>query len=334
VKIEQSEELQKLKKSIFSIGTEKEFKSAAIALFKLQFKHNSVYRKYCKLLGKGEKEVKQLKDIPFLPIQFFKHQEVKTGDFTAELVFKSSGTGGARSVHHVKEKRLYEQSFLQNFSFLYGPLQDLTILALLPSYLEQGESSLIYMCDRLIQATKSPESGFYLHNYSELVSQMAALADQNRRVLLIGVSYALLDLVEQHQLPRHPKLRVMETGGMKGRRKELIREELHHKLSEGFGQDHIHSEYGMTELLSQAYSKGHGIFQCPPWMKVLIRNQEDPFSYVNDGQYGGINVIDLANIDSCAFIQTDDLGRGKKEKFEVLGRFDNSELRGCNLLIA
>jgi len=249
------------------------------------------------------------------------------------MIFKSSGTGGERSQHALKDLSLYERSFQNGFHHFYGSPNELAILALLPSYLEQGDSSLIYMCNKLIKNSRFEESGFFLYDYEELLKRIKNLAERKTPTLIIGVAYALLDLVESEQIPKHDKLRVMETGGMKGRKRELIREELHQKLRRGFGRDRIHSEYGMTELLSQAYSTKAGIFQSPPWMKVLIRSQDDPFAFTADGQTGGINVIDLANLYSCAFIQTDDLGRRNMQGFEVLGRFDGSEVRGCNLLI-
>ena len=231
------------------------------------------------------------------------------------------------------ELKLYEQSFHKGFTHFYGDVSDYCILALLPSYLERSGSSLIYMVNDLIERSQHPESGFYLDEIEKLTKTLIRLDKEGKKILLIGVSFALLDLVENHSLKLNNTI-IMETGGMKGRRKELIREELHDILKRGFGVEKIHSEYGMTELLSQAYSKGNGIFKTPPWMKLLIRDTEDPLSYLNDGKTGGINVIDLANINSCSFIATQDLGKNHENGlFEILGRFDNSDIRGCNLMV-
>jgi hypothetical protein len=238
-----------------------------------------------------------------------------------------------QSKHYVTDVNLYEQSFKKGFHSFYGNIEDYTILALLPSYLERKGSSLIFMVDNLIKGSKKTESGFYLHNLKELADKLKLLDKANRKVLLIGVTYALLDLIELDKFDLKNTI-VMETGGMKGRRKEMIREELHQVLCNGFGVKLIHSEYGMTELLSQAYSKGNGIFECPPWMKILIRDTEDPFTFLPNEKSGGINVIDLANINSCSFIATQDLGKTyQNNTFEVLGRFDNSDIRGCNLMV-
>ncbi|MAY83658.1 MAG: acyl transferase [Flavobacteriales bacterium] len=325
---------QSLEEKVFQIDSDSSFEELALQLFKLQHQTNTVYRKYCDLIECSADKVTRLNEIPFLPIQFFKSEQVISTEFEAEITFKSSGTGGNRSKHILKKLELYKKSFKITFEQFYGSPKDLAILALLPSYIEQGESSLIYMCDHLIKESRYEESGYFLYEHKELLQKLESLAKENTPTLLIGVSYALLDLVEENEIPKHNKLIVMETGGMKGRKKELIREELHQILKSGFKVDHIDSEYGMTELLSQAYAKRDGIFHTPPWMKVIVRQQEDPFSEAVDGQLGGINIIDLANLYSCAFIQTDDLGRKKKDGFEVLGRFDGSEVRGCNLLIS
>ena len=321
---------------IFKIRSQKDFTDLALKIFSIQYQTNKVYRKYCDYLNINPKDVKTLKDIPFIPIQFFKTESIMTGDFTPEISFKSSGTGGNRSTHHLKEVALYEKSFEKAFEEFYARAEDMAILALLPSYLEQGDSSLVYMCDQLIKKSKYDESGFFLYEHDKLIAHLHSLSKQNIPTLLIGVAYALLDLTEDESIlsGEFENLIVMETGGMKGRKKELIREELHQQIQAAFGIPHIHSEYGMTELLSQAYSKSDGWFHCPSWMKVLIRKQEDPFSYCAEGQIGGINIIDLANLYSCCFIQTDDLGRQTSKGFEVLGRFDGAEVRGCNLLIA
>ncbi|MBZ9652435.1 LuxE/PaaK family acyltransferase [Psychroflexus montanilacus] len=318
----------------FKITSEEEFERTALKLFQKQFIENSVYREFCSHLNIKSQKVKTLKDIPFLPIQFFKTHEVKTGNFSPELTFLSSGTTGqVQSQHHVKRLSLYEESFTQAFEYFYGNIEDYVILGLLPSYLEREGSSLIYMVDDFIQKSNFKESGFYLNELDQLSEALIRLDKSGHKILLIGVSFALLDLVEKKSFQLRNTI-VMETGGMKGRRKEMIRKELHDVLSKGFGVKHIHSEYGMTELLSQAYSKGESKFECPPHMKILIRDTEDPFHYLENGKTGGINVIDLANVDSCAFIATQDLGKQvNNQAFEILGRFDQSDIRGCNLLI-
>lgn len=319
---------------IFNIKTETEFNAMALNVFKFQFENNTVYRSFCDLLYKNPSDVKRIEDIPFLPIQFFKSHEVVSDSNSAEIVFTSSGTTGSMtSKHYVTHLKLYEQSFKQGFEEAYGNIEDYVVLALLPSYLEREGSSLIYMVEQLIKDSKQPESGFYLHNLSELKDTLIRLDSQHKKVLLIGVSYALLDLVETYTFQLKNTI-VMETGGMKGKRKELIKEELHSILKNGFGVEHIHSEYGMTELLSQAYSKGNGVFECPKWMKILTRDTEDALTILPHGKNGGINVIDLANLNSCAFIATQDLGKvHANAQFEIIGRFDNSDIRGCNLMV-
>lgn len=319
---------------IFNIKTETEFNAMALNVFKFQFENNTVYRSFCDLLYRNPSDVKRIEDIPFLPIQFFKSHEVVSDSNSAEIVFTSSGTTGSMtSKHYVTHLKLYEQSFKQGFEEAYGNIEDYVVLALLPSYLEREGSSLIYMVEQLIKDSKQPESGFYLHNLSELKDTLIRLDSQHKKVLLIGVSYALLDLVETYTFQLKNTI-VMETGGMKGKRKELIKEELHSILKNGFGVEHIHSEYGMTELLSQAYSKGNGVFECPKWMKILTRDTEDALTILPHGKNGGINVIDLANLNSCAFIATQDLGKvHANAQFEIIGRFDNSDIRGCNLMV-
>lgn len=321
-------------KAIFDIQTEKEFEDLTLDIFKYQFENNRVYRSFCDLLFKHPSDVKTIKDIPFLPIQFFKTHQIVSSTKKAETVFTSSGTtGSVVSKHYVTDLNLYKTSFTKGFQHFYGNIQDYTILALLPSYLEREGSSLIYMVEHLIKGSKKPKSGFYLNNLSELKDTLIELDSNNEKVLLIGVSFALLDLVEQYQFHLKNTI-VMETGGMKGRRKELIREELHNTLKKGFGVKDIHSEYGMTELMSQAYSKGKGLFKCPKWMRVLTRDTEDALSVLPYERTGGINIIDLANINSCSFIATQDLGKVYENgTFEVIGRFDNSDIRGCNLMV-
>ncbi|WP_179337190.1 LuxE/PaaK family acyltransferase [Winogradskyella ludwigii] len=321
------------KDHIFNIKSNAEFDALAIDVFKFQFKNNKVYRSFCDLLNRHPSDVKQVSDIPFLPIQFFKSHEVLSSSQPIEKTFTSSGTtGSVTSKHLISDLKLYEDSYLKAFKHFYGNIEDYVILALLPSYLERDGSSLIYMINDLIHKSNQPKSGFYLNNREELAETLKTLEANQQKTLLIGVSFALLDLVEDHQLNlKHTT--IMETGGMKGRRKEIIRQELHQILQTGFGVNRIHSEYGMTELLSQAYSKGNGVFECPPWMKILTRDTEDALTIQQPNKTGGINVIDLANINSCAFIATQDLGKvDANGQFEIIGRFDNSDIRGCNLM--
>lgn len=305
-----------------------------LKVFRFQYDHNVVYQEFCQFLKKDKTNVKAIADIPFLPIQFFKSHQVLSSQSPIEITFSSSGTTGMiNSQHYVTDLAYYEQSFQTAFSQFYGSTENYVILALLPSYLEREGSSLIYMVDDLIKNSNHPDSGFYLNNYDELIEKLEILDDSGQNVLLLGVTYALLDLIELKKFQLKNTI-IMETGGMKGKRKEMIREELHALLSEGFGISNIHSEYGMTELLSQAYSFGEGIFECPPWMNILIRDTEDALTYLPDGKTGGINVIDLANVNSCSFIATQDLGKkNPNHSFEVLGRFDASDIRGCNLMV-
>lgn len=303
-------------------------------MFRFQYENNLVYREFCDFLKTDVQKVKSLQQIPFLPIQFFKSHEVVSNTNEIQETFTSSGTTGMiTSQHLVTDVSLYEQSYRLAFSEFYGNIEDYAVLALLPSYLERSGSSLIYMVKDLIELSNNEHSGFYLHNYDELITKLIELDNSGQNVILIGVTYALLDLIEKQHFQLKNTL-IMETGGMKGHRKEMIREELHQILSQGFGVPSIHSEYGMTELLSQAYSLGNGIFECPSWMYILIRDTEDALSYVDYGKTGGVNVIDLANINSCSFIATQDLGKKQPNNtFEVLGRFDHSDIRGCNLMV-
>lgn len=320
--------------TIFSIGSKKEFEKITLKVFRHQYDNNIVYHNFCDLLGRNKENVKAVSEIPFIPIQFFKTHDVVTSTNAVQETFTSSGTTGtATSRHLVTDLHYYEQSFRQAFSRFYGNIEDYAVLALLPSYLEREGSSLIYMVDDLIKGSQNPDSGFYLNNYDALISKLEHLDRAGQNVLLIGVTYALLDLTEKKDFSLKNTI-IMETGGMKGRRREMIREELHEILCQGFGVDKIHSEYGMTELLSQAYSLGDGIFECPPWMDILIRDTEDALSLIGFEKTGGINVIDLANYNSCSFIATQDLGKKyPNQSFEVLGRFDNSDIRGCNLMV-
>ena len=321
-------------KDIFTIASKKEFEKIALKVFRFQFDNNKVYQEFCTLLNKNKENVKSLIEIPFLPIQFFKSHDVLSSSEPIQTTFTSSGTTGMQtSKHLVTDVSLYEESYRNAFSAFYGNIEDYCVLALLPSYLEREGSSLIHMVDDLIKSSNHEDSGFYLNNYEELIAKLLELDNAGQNVILIGVTYALLDLIEMHQFQLKNTI-IMETGGMKGKRKEMIREELHEILCRGFGVPVIHSEYGMTELLSQAYSLGNGIFECPNWMQILIRETEDALSYVKEGKTGGINVIDLANINSCSFIATQDLGKKyPNHSFEVLGRFDNSDIRGCNLMV-
>lgn len=319
---------------IFSISSQKEFNNLSLRVFDFQYRNNKVYRKFCDLLDKSPQKLKNIGEIPFLPIEFFKTHKVVATKAKPEIIFTSSGTtGSVNSKHYVSDLGLYERSFFKAFEQVYGNPSELVILALLPAYLERQGSSLVYMADALIKKSKHSESGFYLNNLKDLKRNLEVLEASGKKILLIGVSFALLDLVESSGFNLQNTI-VMETGGMKGRRKEMIRRELHEILCKGFGVSKIHSEYGMTELLSQAYSTGDGVFTTPPWMKILIRDPEDALSILPQHKTGGINVIDLANINSCSFIATKDLGRNiENGKTQILGRFDNSDIRGCNLLI-
>ena len=319
---------------IFDISSQKQFEKIALKVFRFQYDNNIIYQSFCEHLKINKQQVKSLQQIPFLPIQFFKTHEVVSNTFPIQETFTSSGTTGAiTSKHLVTDITLYQESFRKGFAQFYGNIEDYVILALLPSYLDREGSSLIYMIKNLIELTDNPESGFYLNQYETLSKKIIDLDQSGKNVILIGVTYALLDLIEQQKFELKNTI-IMETGGMKGKRKEMIREELHNKLCEGFGVSAIHSEYGMTELLSQAYSLGNGIFECPSWIHILIRDTEDALNYVTTGKSGGINVIDLANYNSCSFIATQDLGKmHSSNSFEVLGRFDNSDIRGCNLMV-
>jgi phenylacetate-coenzyme A ligase PaaK-like adenylate-forming protein len=320
-------------KDIFSSHTPARFDELALEIFRHQAENNPVYRDFLKGLRIDPASIHDTRSIPFLPIDLFKTHKIITGTEPAEIVFTSSGTTGvAQSKHYVTDVQLYIESFRKGFELFYGDIKDHTLLALLPSYLEREGSSLIYMAEDLIKQADAG-SGFYLHNKQELADKMETLQQENKKVMLLGVTYALLDLAEQHP-GTFENCIIMETGGMKGKRKEMIREEVHSILCDAFKVSSIHSEYGMTELLSQAYSKGDGVFKCPPWMKILIRDTDDPLSFIGTGKTGGINVIDLANINSCSFIATQDLGKTYEDgSFEALGRFDNSDIRGCNLMV-
>jgi hypothetical protein len=318
----------------FHVNGPKDFDELALDLFQLHAANNPVYREYLQALGKDPQQVKKTEEVPFLPIGLFRNRVVLLEGLEAPLQFTSSGTTGAvTSTHHVPWPGLYERSFLNSFSAEYGRPSRWRILALLPAYLERPGSSLVYMVQKLIEQSGDAKSGTFLHNLDALAGLLRESEADGMQTLLIGVPFALLDLAEQHPMLLHHTV-IMETGGMKGRRPEMVREELHGILKEAFGVPAVHSEYGMTELLSQAWSQGGGIYRCPPWMRVLARDVNDPFSRVAPGRTGGLDVIDLCNIASCPFISTQDLGRVHADgSFEVLGRFDNSDIRGCNLLV-
>ncbi len=326
-------ELNNYKSSIFKIDNDNTFNKLCLTAFHFQYNHIPIYHQFVDSIKVKPKFIEHYSQIPFLPISFFKTHQLIDGK--TQAIFKSSGTTAfVKSQHFVQDLNLYETSFFKSFEQFYGSIKEYIILALLPSYIENGDSSLVYMADKLIRASQNKESGFYLDNIHELTKILKVLDSKGQKILLLGVSYALVNLIEYQQF-RLKNTIVMETGGMKGRRKEMIREELHQKLAWGFGQENIHSEYGMTELLSQAYSKGNGVFETPNWMKILIRDVNDPFDILPNGQSGGINIIDLANIFSISFIETKDLGKVNSDgTFEIMGRFDDSDIRGCNLLIA
>jgi hypothetical protein len=323
-----------IKDRIFSITSPDEFDRLALEIFNQQAVSNKIYNEYLKILKIDPGTITCPEEIPFIPIELFKTNKIVTGNIKPSLKFESSGTTGTtRSIHWITDPDLYYSSFTKCFNLFYGSPDRYCILALLPSYLERKNSSLVYMVDGLIRMSRHEHSGFYLDNLSELAETIKKLESKGESALLIGVSFALVQLAEKFPLHLEHTI-IMETGGMKGRQEEMIRAELHGILKEAFHVNEIHSEYGMTELLSQAYSKGHGLFHSPPWMKIMIRDTYDPLTYLPAGKSGGINIIDLANIYSCSFIATQDIGKiAPTGEFEVLGRFDNSDLRGCNLMM-
>lgn len=305
-------------------------------MYQYQYQYNELYQRYAELVGPDPASVQDIKDIPFLPISFFKSHQVQTTSFTAPVVFESSGTTGSLvSRHYVKEPAIYETSFVRGFEHFYGPVQDYCFVALLPSYLERGSSSLIYMVKELMELSGHSLNGFFLYDFKELSERLAELEKSGQKTILIGVTYALLDFAAQYPIPLRHTI-VLETGGMKGRKKEVVRSEVHDELKKAFGVPAIHSEYGMTELLSQAYAREGGRFHAPAWMKALVREEDDPKSVwasSDSAKTGAINIIDLANLYSCSFIATEDLGTLHPDgSFEVLGRLDNSDIRGCSLL--
>lgn len=324
---------------IFSVE-EPGFQALALEIFHFQYQHNKIYRAYVEALKTDLHTVNSIEKIPFLPISFFKTHEIKTGNFRSEAIFESSATtGSVRSLHHVKDKGLYRKSFLNTFEKNYDKVSDSCIVGLLPSYLERDSASLVFMVNELIKLSGHPQSGFYLNDFENLKKVLVEMEIKKQKTILLGVTFGLLDFAERFQFPLFHTT-VIETGGMKGKREEMTRTEVHEILKKAFSKTEIHSEYGMTELLSQAYSKGEGLFENPLWMKVLVRDDEDPmlvslprFQTV-EAMSGAINIIDLANIYSCSFIATDDVGKIYPDgSFEVLGRMDGSDLRGCSLMV-
>ncbi len=319
---------------IFNIQNHSDFKKQCLDIYHFQYQNNYVYQNYCNMICENPININEINKIPFLPISFFKTKKILSVDKFEKVFYSSGTTTKSRSKHFISDLKLYQESFINNFRLNYGDINQYTIIALLPNYYENKDSSLIYMVERLIKLTKSNESGFYLDDYSKLSKKLIELEiKNNRKTILIGVPYALLDLIDFNQFQLNNTI-IMETGGMKGKRKEMVRKELHEKLKLGFGVKKIHSEYGMTELLSQAYSKGDGVFKTPSWMKVFIRDINDAQNLDFNKKSGAINIIDLANYNSCSFIATDDMGKlVNDDEFEVIGRIDNSDVRGCNLLI-
>lgn len=314
-------------------GLPMQFNDRAMEVFKYQYLENPLYRNFSDRFHKSPENIAELKLIPFLPVSFFKTEGIKTGNFDPEMIFESSGTTGAEQARHfVKHIDLYRESFVKGFELFYGDIREFCVLGLLPAYLERKGSSLIYMVDELIRLSGCKESGFYLYDYDSLYNLLLKLEKEKKKTILIGVSFALLDFTEKYSI-KLTNTTVMETGGMKGRREEITRTALHNILKQKLGVTQIHSEYGMTELLSQAYSIGEGIYKPVPWMRAFVRDEDDPLSLHDSGE-GLLNIIDLANLDSCSFIATDDVAKLYEDgSFEVLGRMDNSDIRGCSLLV-
>ena len=319
---------------IFDIKNHSEFKKQCLDIYNFQYENNMVYKSYCNMICEDPTDVNEINKIPFLPISFFKTKKILSTDNFEKVFYSSGTTTNSRSKHFISSLKLYQKSFINNFKLNYSDITQYTILALLPNYYDNKDSSLIYMIEKLIKLSKSKESGFFLDDYINLSKKLIELdTKKERKTILIGVPYALLDMIDFNQLQLNNTI-IMETGGMKGRRKEMVRTELHEKLKRGFGVSKIHSEYGMTELLSQAYSKGDGIFKTPSWMKVIIRDINDAQNLDFNKKSGAINIIDLANYNSCSFIATDDMGKYiNNDEFELIGRVDNSDIRGCNLLV-
>jgi len=324
-----------LRERLFSVQNEADFLDTTLLVFQYQYEKCAIYRRYVDMLHYDVNKIDCLEKIPFLPIEFFKTHQIIADGYIPQLVFTSSGTTGQQtSNHYVADKSLYKESFLRCFNQFIGQPEEFVILGLLPSYLERQNSSLVYMVNELIIKTKNTDSGFYLYNLEKFAQKLQKLSDDSKKIIVFGVGFALLDVVEKYQFDLKNTF-IFETGGMKGRKKEITRGELHRTLSKGFGVDIIYSEYGMTELLSQAYSTNGVSFRCPSWMKILLRDMQDPLSIVSSvDKRGGINVIDLANLYSCSFIATQDIGKYQTDgSFEVLGRFDYTDIRGCNMLV-
>ena len=319
---------------IFDIKNHSEFKKQCLDIYNFQYENNMVYQNYCNMICEDPTDINEINKIPFLPISFFKTKKILSTDNFEKVFYSSGTTTNSRSKHFISSLKLYQKSFINNFKLNYSDITQYTILALLPNYYDNKDSSLIYMIEKLIKLSKSKESGFFLDDYVNLSRKLIELdTKKGRKTILIGVPYALLDMIDFNQFQLNNTI-IMETGGMKGRRKEMVRTELHEKLKRGFGVSKIHSEYGMTELLSQAYSKGDGIFKTPSWMKVIIRDINDAQNLDFNKKSGAINIIDLANYNSCSFIATDDMGKHvNDDEFELIGRVDNSDIRGCNLLV-
>ncbi len=319
---------------VFDIKNHSEFKKQCLDIYNFQYQNNMVYQNYCNMICEDPTDVNEINKIPFLPISFFKTKKILSTDNFEKVFYSSGTTTNSRSKHFISSLKLYQKSFINNFKLNYSDITQYTILALLPNYYDNKDSSLIYMIEKLIKLSKSKESGFFLDDYFNLSKKLIELdTKKERKTILIGVPYALLDMIDFNQFRLNNTI-IMETGGMKGRRKEMVRTELHQKLKRGFGVSKIHSEYGMTELLSQAYSKGEGIFKTPSWMKVIIRDINDAQNLDFNKKSGAINIIDLANYNSCSFIATDDMGKHvNDDEFELIGRVDNSDIRGCNLLV-
>jgi len=326
-------------KSIFDIKTEQEFLDVALTTFRYQYKNIEVYRKFVDYLNLDVEKINSLDKIPFLPIEMFKNHQILDKNISANLYFQSSGTTQMNlSKHFIANENIYQESIYKSFEQFIGKPEDFIFLGLLPSYLEKKNSSLIYMVDYLMKKSGKPENGYFLYNHEDLFQLLQNLKD--KKVILFGVSFALLDFLDycnSNSFEISDTLTVIETGGMKGRKEEMTKDELLKILQNGFKTEKIYSEYSMTELLSQAYSLGENIYECPNWMRVLIRNAEDPFGYEQAGRTGAINIVDLANIHSCSFIATQDLGKlltDDEKKFQVLGRIDHSDIRGCSLLVS
>ena len=319
---------------IFDIKNHSEFKKQCLDIYNFQYENNMVYQNYCNMICEDPTDVNEINKIPFLPISFFKTKKILSTDNFEKVFYSSGTTTNSRSKHFISSLKLYQKSFINNFKLNYSDITQYTILALLPNYYDNKDSSLIYMIEKLIKLSKSKESGFFLDDYVNLSKKLIELdTKKERKTILIGVPYALLDMIDFNQFQLNNTI-IMETGGMKGKRKEMVRTEVHEKLKRGFGVSKIHSEYGMTELLSQAYSKGDGIFKTPSWMKVIIRDINDAQNLDFNKKSGAINIIDLANYNSCSFIATDDMGKYiNNDEFELIGRVDNSDIRGCNLLV-